>query len=324
MKIIFFILSLISISNFSAYAEKFEINKDHSTLKFKIVYMTLSEVEGFFSKYSGNFEFEEKNHDLKNLNFVVKTSSISTLDSKRDNHLNRADFFNTQRFPDMTFTSRSIKKLSAKEFEVLGDLTLKGITKPVILKTQFLGSQVDHVHKKSIFFRGEALINRQDFGMSWNKSLDKGEFLLGDKVKIDFTIQAQPYGKKTAYSTHLVPATKPLEDIARAKRGEIPYPIIEPDAPKDQSAQFKVENVKAVVTSPDQIDAKDLWFKGILGFFGFCAVVIISYFFKIQMIKIFKKETYEEISWFSYAGDTFVILVTFIYAVWFWNFMFSY
>lgn len=285
--------------------------------------MTLSEVEGFFAQYSGHFDFEEKTKVLKDINLVIKTSSISTLDSKRDNHLKRADFFNTARFPEMTFISKSSKLVSENVFEVSGDLTVKGKTLPSIIKVKYLGSQIDHVQKRSLFFKGETQIDRQDYGISWNKSLDKGQYLLGDKVKIDFTIQAQPLGKKTAFSTHLIPATKPLDDIARAKRGELPNLKLNPEVPAAVIIPHEKQPTMPVMAKQDKFDSsQNLWLQGILGFIGFCGVVVFSYWIKIKMISFFKKDNYEEISWFSYLGDSVVIVVTFIYAVWFWNVMF--
>ncbi len=292
-------------------ASTFEINKDHSRLKFIITYMNFSEVEGSFSDYTGSFSFDEKNQQLHRIQLKIKTSSVSTLDKKRDGHLRRQDFFYSARFPEMSFHSDKIRVLSENNYAIQGKLTIKNVTKNIFLKVSYLGEKEDHAHKQSIFFKGSTILNRQDFGLTWNKTLDHGELLLGQEVKIEFNIQAQPIGFKTAYSTHFAPDPK---SMPAWKSAPTPPEVAQKTPSKIKTKSFPVQTINP--------DGKYPWYKWLLGFLGFCAVIVLAYWLKMKMIQFFKWKNYAEASWFSFAGDGIIVILTMIYSVWFYALLF--
>ena len=311
LKIIFFLAFA------TANASTYEINKDHSKIGFTIPYMTLSEVEGVFKDYHGTLDFDVSEQRLSKINAFILVDSIDTQDKKRDAHLKKADFFNSHVHPKIKFESHSIKKVSDRKFLATGLLEIKGIKREVKLQIVFKGRKTDHIGKESLFFSAEFDINRKDYGIIWNKTLDNNELLLGDDVKIKLIIQAQPIGRLTSFSGHLIPNTKGIEDYAKYKRGEIPKPSIKIEttdlkAPTVETPLQKPRANPAVLKSINLIEC--FW-----GFVGFCVLIGLSLLLKLQIIKIFKIKNYAENSLYSLMGDGVIILLTFLYTVWFFN-----
>lgn len=203
LAVLIFLVLNVSFAN----SDQWIIDKDHSLVEFKVDHLLLSEVRGRFDQFSGDIKF-----DLSRLNneeavskFMFRaeviTGSISTGVVKRDNHLKSPDFFNTtiENNRKISFVSKSVKTHNGKRFEVDGDLTIKGITKPVLIVFNFEG-QADAYNQKKIFFKGKFEINREDFGLAWNdgkvKSMSPtGKVLesfgaIGKTVKITLVLQA--------------------------------------------------------------------------------------------------------------------------------------
>ena len=182
------LLALTVATAAQAEMATFKLDPDHTTVGFKIRHM-FSNVQGNFAKFDGAFQLDPKTGMVGGINGAVETASVNTQHVKRDGHLRNPDFFDVEKHPTMSFKSKDVKKVG-DHMEVSGDLTLKGITKPVVFKVEFLGVGSDPWGRVSAGLTATTRIDRKDFGMDFNKVLDTGGLLLGDKVDIILEIEA--------------------------------------------------------------------------------------------------------------------------------------
>lgn len=169
----------------------YQIDKAHSEAVFQVRHL-ITKVRGRFSEFDGTIQFDESAPEQSSVSFTIQTSSIDTNQPDRDTHLRSDDFFAVERFPTLTFTSTRITKAGDDVFNVEGDLTIRDVTKRVTLPVTFLGKAKDPWGNERIAFETELTINRKDFGLMWNATLETGGFLVGDDVKITASIQAVP------------------------------------------------------------------------------------------------------------------------------------
>jgi polyisoprenoid-binding protein YceI len=237
------ILILCLFGSTQVFAKVLEMNPDHSKITFEVDYMKLSSVEGQFKTYSGSLTIDSTETQLSNVQVVIKADSVDTNESKRDFHIKGHEFFFTASYPTIEFKAPGTAVIGGdKKFEILGILTLRGIKKEVSFNGIYKGKALDPWKKENYFFVLTGEINRQDFGMKWNKELDSGGYLVGDKVKINISVQAQVSGEKTAFSTHMIPSTKGIVERDQLKRGKIKKLSTSTD-PKDYSVKSN-ESVK--------------------------------------------------------------------------------
>jgi len=172
-----------------ASAAVWDIDPSHSHVGFRIRHL-VTKVNGQFDKFKGSVNFDEK--DLKNISAKadIDTSSINTNEPKRDTHLKSADFFDVEKFPAMTFKSTGVKNIKGSQFQLVGDLSLHGVTKPVVLDVELGGVTQDPWGNTRSGFSAKGVINRKDYGMVWNKALDNGGMLIGDDVEINIELEA--------------------------------------------------------------------------------------------------------------------------------------
>lgn len=169
----------------------YQIDKAHSEAVFQVRHL-ITKVRGRFSEFDGTIQFDESAPERSSVTFTIQTSSIDTNQPDRDTHLRSDDFFAVERFPALTFASTGITKAGADTFNVEGDLTIRDVTRRVTLPVTFLGKAKDPWGNERIAFETELTINRKDFGLMWNATLETGGFLVGDDVKITASIQAVP------------------------------------------------------------------------------------------------------------------------------------
>jgi polyisoprenoid-binding protein YceI len=222
MKVI--IILLVSFLSFNIYSSisEYQINKEHSKIQFQIEYMSLTKVQGIFKDYQAKFEFDNSTNVLKKVEATIFPSSIDTSDPKRDYHLKGHEFFFIANYPAMKFASVEPMQLKLKSKSVFkGMIEIRGIKKEVIGDIIYKGSILDPWGKENLFFEISLELNRQDFGMKWNKELDQGGYLVGDKVNVALNIQAQKSGEKTAFSTHMIPSTKAIIERNQLKKGKL-------------------------------------------------------------------------------------------------------
>src|SRR5690606_14191041 len=167
--------------------KKWTIDQTHSEDGFKVKHMMFTNVKGLFNDYSADIDF---NDDLKeaNLQFEAKINSIFTNNADRDNHLKSADFFDAEQFPTLNFKSTNIQG-NGSEYEITGDLTIKGITKLVTLNAEFSGLMTDPWGNTKVGLNLDGKINRKDFGLTYNAALETGGVLVGEDVKLNAEIQ---------------------------------------------------------------------------------------------------------------------------------------
>ena len=167
----------------------YNIDKSHSEVTFQVRHL-ITKVRGHFEDYAGSIEFDAANPANSKVNVTIQVASIDTKEPQRDGHLKSDDFFSAEKFPTITFVSTSITPKGGEDFEVQGDLTIRDVTKSVVLPVTHLGTAKDPWGNLKLAFEGETTINRKDFGLNWNAALETGGFLVGDEVKIGLQIQA--------------------------------------------------------------------------------------------------------------------------------------
>ena len=206
----------------NAEAKQFEIIKEHSRIAFDVDYMLMTKVEGQFKDYRGFFDLNVQEDQISNVKVEIVGESVDTNDSKRDFHLRGHEFFFVANHPEITFKSQdSVKIAEGQKFKISGEITLRGITKPITLEGLYKGKRLDPWGKNNYFFTLTGELNRKDFEIVWNKQMDAGGYLVGDAVRLNLVIQAQVLGEKTPFSTHMVPSTKGINERSDLKRGKI-------------------------------------------------------------------------------------------------------
>ena len=169
-----------------------KIDAAHTNLGFTVKHMMVSRVRGSFTDIEGTIEGDPANFAASKVNFKVNMDSINTNNEDRDNHLRSDDFFDVEKFPTMNFVSTKITETSEDEFDLTGDLTIKGVTKEVTFKAEFEGKAVDPWGQDVAGFTAEGSIDRKEFDLTWNQALETGGFLVGDKIKITIELEANP------------------------------------------------------------------------------------------------------------------------------------
>jgi polyisoprenoid-binding protein YceI len=167
---------------------RWDLDPDHSIIEFRVAHMVVSKTAGRFMDYSGVVEMDAEAQQFKTIEATINTASVNTNHEKRDAHLRNADFFDVEKHPAMTYKMKSYKK-TGEGYTALGDLTLHGVTKEITLVGTFNGVSKDPWGNTRAGFTAEGKVNRKDFGMVWNKTLDTGGFVVGDEVNIRLDIE---------------------------------------------------------------------------------------------------------------------------------------
>lgn len=175
----------------SAFATEYQVDPAHSRVSFSIRHM-MSKVTGEFKDYQGTFKFDEAKKTFSDANIQIKATSISTGIEKRDGHLRSPDFFDVAKFPTLTATTGTVKSVGGNKYAWNTDLTIHGVTKPVVFELEFLGAAKDPWGKSMAGFHAKTKINRKDFGLQWNKAIEAGGFMVGDDVEITLDVEANP------------------------------------------------------------------------------------------------------------------------------------
>jgi polyisoprenoid-binding protein YceI len=168
--------------------ENWNIDVTHSTVGFTVRHLMVSKVHGQFTKYKGTFAFDEANLASSHVEAEIEVASVDTRDAQRDGHLRTGDFFEAEKFPLMTFKSTSVTG-SKGEFKVTGDLTLRGVTKSVVLDVEYAGRAKHPQAGERVGFSAHTTINRKDFGVNFNMVLDAGGVAISEKVEIQLEVQ---------------------------------------------------------------------------------------------------------------------------------------
>lgn len=178
-------LTLLSLA---AWADTLPVDKTHSNVEFKVRHLT-SNVRGRFTDFDGTINVDPAKPTAGTVSFTIKAASIDTNEPKRDAHLRSEDFFDAAKYPEITFKSTSIKPAGKDRYDVTGTLTMRGVSRQIVLPVTFLGWVKDPWGNTKGGFELETKLNRKDYNIVWNKALDNGGVLLGEDVSVFINLE---------------------------------------------------------------------------------------------------------------------------------------
>jgi polyisoprenoid-binding protein YceI len=167
----------------------YAIDQAHSEVTFKVRHL-LTKVRGRFSNFAGTIRFDEQQLEQSSVSLTIDAASVDTNNADRDQHLRSDDFFAVERYPTLTFRSSRIVRTGVDAYDVVGTLTVRGVAREITLPVTYLGTANDPWGNARAGFETEVTINRKDFGLAWNATLETGGFLVGDNVEINLSFQA--------------------------------------------------------------------------------------------------------------------------------------
>ncbi len=173
----------------NATATKWSIDPLHSEVMFKIKHLVISTVTGSFSKFEGTVITAEDSFENADIDFVIDVNSIYTGQEQRDAHLKNGDFFEAEAFPTISFQSTSFAKNGLDDYTLVGNLTMKGVTKEVSLQATYGGLEKDHYGNTKAGFEVSGTINRKEFGLTYNALTETGGLALGENIKLSANVQ---------------------------------------------------------------------------------------------------------------------------------------
>ena len=175
-----------------------KIDATHSEVQFKVRHLMITTVTGYFRKFDLEVQTEDEDFtQAKRIEFTAEASSIDTNSEQRDTHLRSADFFDVEKFGQIRFTGKTLER-SGEDYRLTGDLTIRGVTKPVTLNVHFGGIVIDPYGQTKAGFDVEGKISRKGFGLVWNAMTEAGQVVVGDDIRILAEIQLIKQGKTTA------------------------------------------------------------------------------------------------------------------------------
>ena len=170
--------------------ERWEIDSSHSSVHFSVRHLVIAKVRGSFGRWSGTIEAPDGDFSKATVSVTIDASSIDTAVADRDKHLKSADFFDVETHPELRFVGKRVLPRSGAEIDVVGDLTIKGITREVVLRVEQHGQAKDPWGNVRAAFSAKTTIDRKDFGLTWNQVLETGGVMVGDRVEIEADIEA--------------------------------------------------------------------------------------------------------------------------------------
>jgi polyisoprenoid-binding protein YceI len=165
------------------------IDNSHSSIEFTARHMMIAKVRGSFQNFTGTVEFNEQTPANSSVNVQIEAASIQTRDEKRDGHLTSPDFLDAANHPYLTFTSKRIEVVDDTHGKIIGDLTIRGVTREVVLETEYNGQAKSPWGTTSAGFNASTKINRKDWGLNWNVALETGGVLVGEEVTISIELE---------------------------------------------------------------------------------------------------------------------------------------
>ncbi len=167
----------------------YKIDPAHSEIAFKVKHMMIATVSGNFTKFDATLETETPDFNNAKISFEADVNSITTNNEQRDGHLKSEDFFAAEKFPKLTFVSKSFTKEDEEEYKLVGDLTIRGVTKTVELAVEYGGTMTDPYGQIKAGFDISGKINRKEFGLSWGVVTEAGGVVVSDDVKLHLSVQ---------------------------------------------------------------------------------------------------------------------------------------
>lgn len=212
--LLFLFLSVVNV----AWGAQWVLNKDHSEILFQVPYLGVSELTGRFSEFKGTVEIDDKSKEPKSVQININSNSIDTGHKMRDNHLRANDFLGSKEHPEIIFKSTSIQKVNPTTFRAQGSLKIKNTIKPMTIDFTTTQSVKDTWGYENKFVKYKSKINRNDFNIKWNKTLEGDKYLVGDEVQFWGVFQIQPSNAATPSSKHMIPDTNYIRDREKEMR----------------------------------------------------------------------------------------------------------
>ena len=169
---------------------RYAVDPSHSRVGFVARHAMVSKVRGSFNEFEGTGHFDAEDPAQSSVELTIKASSIDTRSPDRDAHLRSNDFFDMDRYPEIHFVSTAVDQVDQAEYRISGDLTIKGTTRPVTFEVTYNGDSVDPFGNRRIGLEGKATINRKDWGVNWNATLEAGGVLVSESVTLEFEVSA--------------------------------------------------------------------------------------------------------------------------------------
>lgn len=283
--------------------------------------MGLSELTGRFNEFRAEVDLDENN--ITKLEVKIASSSIDTGNRMRDGHLKGHDFFQSTHHPYILFSSQNIKQIGTGKFRALGELTIKGITRPSTIDFSITDSLKDTWGYENKFVKFKSSVGRKDYNIKWNKTLDNQQFLVGDVIDFWGTFQIQPMNIKTPSTKHMIPDTGYIRNLERVTRGEPGYQesnraFVMP-APAKITEKVEQRTMPQTVQKVEDFRDSTIWWASfvVIGLFGFFSVILFSLYSKNILANYFPKH-YVENGTLGLVSDSVVIVLVIIYSVALW------
>ena len=165
------------------------IDSAHSEVNFTVRHMMISNVRGRFEKFTGTVDFDEANPANTKVDVQIEAASISTREPQRDGHLRSPDFLDADKYPYLTFKSKRVDVIDPRHAKLVGDLTIRDITRQVTLDVEYSGMSMSPWGTTNAGFTASTKISRKDWNLNWNVALETGGWLVGDEIKIDLELE---------------------------------------------------------------------------------------------------------------------------------------
>jgi len=175
-----------------------KIDNAHSLVEFSVRHMMISTVRGRFERFSGTVEFNENDPAASSVDVQIEAASINTNEPQRDNHLRSADFFEAETYPYLSFKSTRVEKVDENNGRIYGDLTIRNVTRPVVLEIEYNGQAKSPWGTTSAGFTANTKINRKEWNLVWNQALETGGVLVGDEIKIHIELEIVKIAQEAA------------------------------------------------------------------------------------------------------------------------------
>jgi polyisoprenoid-binding protein YceI len=183
-------IALLAVAVPAAAADTWKLDPAHSEVNFKIRHL-ISKVSGEFRSFDAAVTTDFEDLGASSVSFTIDAASIDTNNEDRDKHLRSEDFFDVEKHPEITFVSSKVTKSGDSTYAVTGTFTMHGVSKEIVVPVTFLGSATDPWGNTKAGFEIETTIDRKEYGIIWNKALDAGGYILGEKVQVDINLQVQ-------------------------------------------------------------------------------------------------------------------------------------
>jgi polyisoprenoid-binding protein YceI len=168
----------------------YTIDPAHTRIGFQARHAMVTKVRGQFKDFEGTFHLDPSHPENSSATVTIQAKSIDTGNADRDAHLRTNDFFAMDEYPEIKFVSTSAERIDDSSFKLNGDLTIRGVTRPVSVNFEYNGVEIDPWGNTRVGFEGSTEVNRKDWGVNWNATLDSGGVLVSDKVKLEFDVAA--------------------------------------------------------------------------------------------------------------------------------------